>query len=100
MASTPHHSTLDITEPGREVELASEAFVRGDREEIPHLAIASLRMAVELALIVVPGCSRHQAEQAAVAEFLTRVGLKLCDANDADEVFRRARHNLDELFSD
>lgn len=98
MTSTTSQSTIDLAEPGREVERAAEIFVRGELGEFPPQAIASLKMAVELMLIVVPQCSRYQAERAAIDEFLTRVKLKLGDADDAEELIRRAREQLAELF--
>jgi hypothetical protein len=99
MATTPHHSTIDLAEPGREVERAAEIFVRGERAEIPPQATASLRIAVELTMIVVPACTRHQAERAVTEEFLTRIRQKLADVDDAAEVIRRAREQLDEEFA-
>jgi hypothetical protein len=99
MATTTHHSTIDIAEPGREVERAAEIFVRDERTEIPPQATASLRMAVELTMVVVPGCARDQAQRAVTEEFLTRIRLKLADADDAAEVIRRAREQLDKEFA-
>jgi hypothetical protein len=98
MTSTAPRSTIDIAEPGREVERAAEIFARGERDTFPPQAFASLKMAVELTMIVVPQCSRHRAELAAVDEFLIRIGLKLGDADDARDVIRRAREQLAEMF--
>ena len=53
MTSTTPQSTIDIAEPGRDVD-ASEIFARNERETFPPEAIASLRLAVELLMIVVP----------------------------------------------
>jgi hypothetical protein len=101
MATTTHPSTssIDIAEPGREVEQAAEIFSRGKRGEIPPHAIASLRMAVELTMIVVPECNRHEAERAVTDEFLIRIGLKLGDADDAGDMVRRARQQLRDMAS-
>ena len=99
VATTTHQSTtIDVGEPGREVERAAEIFARGERGEVPPQAIANLRMAIELTLIVVPRCSRHHAERAVVDEFFIRTEAKLAHVADAADVLRSARERLDELF--
>jgi hypothetical protein len=99
MTTMTHQSTIDVAEPGREVERAAEIFVRGECGIFPPQAIASLRMAIELTMIVVLECSRHEAERAVINEFLTRIRLKLADADDAADVIRRAREHLNDIFS-
>jgi hypothetical protein len=90
MASTTHRSTIDTAEPALEVERAAVIFAHGERGPFPPKAIASLRMAIELTMIVVPQCGRHHAERA--------VALKLVDANDVDDVIRRVREYLSDVF--
>jgi hypothetical protein len=47
VATTTHQSTtIDVGEPGREVERAAEIFAHGERGEVPPQAIANLRMAI------------------------------------------------------
>ncbi len=55
-------------------------------------------MAIELTLVVVPGCSRHHAECAVVDEFFIRAEATLEHVADAADVLRSARERLDELF--
>jgi hypothetical protein len=99
VATATHQSTtIDVGEPGREVERAAEIFARGERGEVPPQAIANLRMAIELTLIVVPGCNRHHAERAVADEFFIRTQAKLEHVADAADVLRSARERLDELF--
>jgi hypothetical protein len=98
MTATTYQSTIDIAEPAREVERAATMLVHGERGTFPPQAIASLQMAVELTMIVVPQCSRHRAEGAVVDEFLIRIRLKLADADEAADVIRRAREHLAEVF--
>jgi hypothetical protein len=88
------HTTIDHGEPGREIEDAALAFTRGE----PVVACSKLRSAVELLLVVLPHASRHESERAVLDEFLTRVRLKLADADDAGDVLRRAREQLDQEF--
>jgi hypothetical protein len=87
-----------FAEPGREVERAAEIFARGERGEVPPQAIASLKMAIELTMVVAPACSRYQAERAVVDEFFIRTEAKLAHVADAADVLRQARERLDELF--
>ena len=89
-------STIDIAEPGREVERAAEIFAQAERGTFPPQALVNLRMAIELTMIVVPQCSRHQAERAVIDEFFARVESML--DHDAGDVVRQARASLAEEF--
>src|SRR6266545_4061348 len=99
MASTTQRTTIDVSEAAREVERAAVMFVHGEREgTFPPQAISSLRMAVELTMVLLPQAGRHDAERAVVDEFLIRIGSKLEDADDAGDVIRRAKAQLAEEF--
>jgi hypothetical protein len=67
VTSTTHQSTIDLAEPGREVERAALIFARAECGTFPPQALANLRMAT-----LAPQCSRHQAERAVIDEFFLR----------------------------
>jgi hypothetical protein len=98
VTTTTYQSTIDIAEPGREVERAAETFVRGERGEFSPRTLANLQMAIELTLIVVPQCSRHHAERAVVDEFLIRIEAKLERVPGAAGILRDARQRLAQEF--
>jgi hypothetical protein len=98
MPNTTHRSTIDIAEPGREVERAAEMFARSEGGIFPPQAISNLRLAVELIMAIAPHSTRDQAERAVVDEFLMRTESKLADVVDAAAILRSARERLDQLF--
>jgi hypothetical protein len=93
------HSTIDIAEPGRDVELAVEIFAHSERETFPPEAISNLRLAVALLMAIVPHSTRYDAERAVIAEFMTRAERKLSHVRDAAGLLRGARTKLERELS-
>jgi hypothetical protein len=99
MGSTTHRSTIELTEPAREVERAAMIFARGERDTLPPQAIAKLRLAVELIMAIAPHTTRYQAERAVVDEFLICAKSKLAQVPDAADILRDARQRVTLEFS-
>jgi hypothetical protein len=93
------HSTIDIAEPGRDVELAAEIFAHSERGTFPPEAISNLRLAVVLLMAIVPHSTRYDAERAVIAEFMTRAEGKLGHVRDAAGLLRGARTKLERELS-
>src|SRR5262245_26084737 len=96
---TAAHSTIDVAEPGREIERAAEIFAHSGGAIFPPAAISNLRLAVLLLLAIVPQSTRYDAERAVIAEFMTRAEGKLGHARDAAGLLRAARTKLERELS-